>query len=143
MTDLTASMQRYVKTIYELSCGGNGVRVTDIAVKLGVSKASSSTAMKALQKKGMVYRDVDRLIFLTKSGEYQAVLANGKALIIQKFLTDMLDVAHDIAKADASTIEHVLSNESICALCRFINRECTGDCYAKTDGVPAGKNKIL
>lgn len=133
MPNLTVAMQHYIKTIYELSSDGEGVRVSDIAAKLNVTKASSCIAMKNLQKKRMVYRDADRLVFLTKEGEYQAVLTLDKVAVIRKFLTDVLGVRHEIADTDSCAIEHVVSVETLCSLCRFTNRKCPGSCYMKTD----------
>jgi Mn-dependent DtxR family transcriptional regulator len=59
-------MKHYIKAIYELSDDGMGVRISDIAAKVGVTKASSCIAMKILQEKEMVYRDVTDWFFLQK-----------------------------------------------------------------------------
>lgn len=129
-------MQHYVKAIYELSSGCGGVRISDIATKLEVTKASSSVAIKALQEKKMVYRDANRLVFLTEDGEYQAILALDKFAIIRGFLTEVLDVEPAIADSDACAMEHVISTETLCTFCRRTNRKCTTGCHAKADAAP-------
>jgi DtxR family Mn-dependent transcriptional regulator len=136
MSELTDSMQHYLKAIYELSSEGEGVRVSDIAARLNVTKASSCIAMKNLQQKRMIYRNADRLVFLTKEGEYQAILALDKAAIIRRFLTDVLGVKHETADADACAIEHVISVEALCSLCRYTNQKCAEGCYVITDSAP-------
>lgn len=133
MKGLSVSMQHYIKAVYELSDDGAGVRISDIAVKVGVTKASACIAMQALQKKAMVKRDTDRLVFLTASGERQAILSYDKYMIIKQFLEDVLKVNYEIAAVDACAIEHVISIETLCSLCRFTNRKCIGGCYAKAD----------
>ncbi len=79
-------MQHYIKAVYELSLEGEGVRISDIAAKVGVTKASTCVAMKALQEKNMVYRDTCKLVFLTNEGEHQAASALDKAGIKRRFL---------------------------------------------------------
>ena len=126
MKGLSVSMQNYIKAVYELSSGGDGTRICDIAAKVGVTKASACVAMKSLEKKKLVYRDANRIVFLTTEGEFQALRALDKAGIIRRFLTDVLGVSHEIAEADANEIEHFVSAETLCALCRFSNQKCAG-----------------
>jgi Mn-dependent DtxR family transcriptional regulator len=40
MKSLSPSMEMYIKTVSELAKDGRGVRVSDIAVKMGVAKPS-------------------------------------------------------------------------------------------------------
>lgn len=42
MKKLTPSKEHYIKTIYSLFSGGAGARISDIAEKLAVSKASAT-----------------------------------------------------------------------------------------------------
>lgn len=127
----TASMQRYISVIYELSSHAKGVRVSDIADVLNVTKPSVCVAMCKLEKEGLVQRDASRLVFLTTGGEYQAILALDKTAIIRRFLTDVLDVKYEIADSDACAIERVISIEAVCSLCRFMNQKCREECHAK------------
>jgi Mn-dependent DtxR family transcriptional regulator len=131
--NLSTSQTHYVKAIYELSLKGEGVRISDIAAELNVTKASVCTAMKNLEQKKMVYRDADRLIFLTNEGKCRAILIFDKFSIIRRFLTDVLGVKYEIAEQDACAIEHIISTETLCSLCCYPNRKCMGECYIKTD----------
>ena len=134
MSNLSTSMQHYIKAIYELSINGKGIRISDIAAELNVTKASVCTAMKSLEQKKMVYRGAERLVLITNEGEYQAILIIDKFSIIRRFLTNVLGVSNEIAEQDACAIEHVLSNKTLCSMCRQINRSiCSEACCLKIE----------
>lgn len=117
---LSRSQEDYLKTVYELSFGhDDGVRVCDVAEKLKVSKASASLALTKLAKQGVIYKDTDRRAHLTASGESRAVLLLDKFNIIKTFLVKFLGVEKSDADHDACAIEHVISTDTLCAICRF------------------------
>ena len=116
--NLSKSQSHYIKVVYELSSNGKGVRVCDIAQKMGFSKASVSLAMTKLEKEGLLRKDKKRQVFLTSEGEKQAIQMMDKFSIIHKFLTDTLKVDEKIAMEDACAIEHIISVDTLCALCR-------------------------
>lgn len=62
MKKLTPSQVHYIKAVYGLSSGSRGIRVVDIAEKLGVSKASTSLSMTKLAQREVVYKDSVRHI---------------------------------------------------------------------------------
>lgn len=136
MKCLTPSMQHYIKALFVLSSDNEGVHIREIAEKLGVTKASVSIAMKVLQKDDFVYRGRNRLVFLTEKGENQALCLTEKYKIIKCFLIEVLQLDSEIAAQDACAIEHVISTETLCSICRYPNRKCTVGCFAKTDTVP-------
>jgi Mn-dependent DtxR family transcriptional regulator len=116
---LTKSQARYVTAVYELSMGCEGVRVIDIAERLSLSKASVSFSMTKLEQKGLVHKDVERRVYLTRDGELQAVRMMDKYELLKRFLIEILGVDKEVAGNDASAIEHVISVDSLCAICRF------------------------
>ncbi|WP_164997164.1 metal-dependent transcriptional regulator [Clostridium minihomine] len=126
--NLTSSLQNYLKMTYELSATGKGVRVSDIAAKLNVSKSSVCLAVQKLQKHDLVTRDAERLIYLTSAGEREAVMAYDKFAILQQFLLDELGVSPATAASDASEIEHLISYDTLCALCRLVNQGKQASC---------------
>ncbi len=93
MQSITRAQENYIKNVYELSLYGGGVRITDIAAKFGVTKASASVAVKSLHKIALVRRDAGRLVYLTDEGRRQALYVSEKFSIIHKFLTDALPVS--------------------------------------------------
>lgn len=114
-------MENYLEAIYRLSVGGKGARVSDIAEALGVTKASTNSAMSTLSEKGLVVREKYREIFLTPSGLELAEFTSRKHEVIQKFFTEVLKIDPDIADTDACAIEHVISNDSIYAMQKFLS----------------------
>lgn len=120
MEKLTFTMENYLEAIYELSSGGAGARVSDIADRLGVTKASTNSAMSTLAEKGLIINEKYREIFLTPEGYKLAEITSKKHRVIQQFLTKILKVEPSVAENDACAIEHVISAESITAMEEFI-----------------------
>jgi Mn-dependent DtxR family transcriptional regulator len=120
MEKLTFTMENYLEAIYELSGGKTGARVSDIAERLGVTKASTNSAMATLSEKGLIINEKYKEIFLTPAGRRLAELTSQKHHVIRQFLTNILKVDAVIADKDACAIEHVISNDSINAMQNFL-----------------------
>lgn len=120
MVKLTVAMENYLEAVYELSTEGMGVRLTDVAARLGVTKASANNAMSVLAEKGLISNEKYQEIMLTSHGMEMAKLISGKHHIIQRFLTEVLDVDDSIADSDACAIEHVISSDSVQAMHHFL-----------------------
>lgn len=129
MTTLTKSQENYLEIIYKLSFYTDGVHISDIATEFNVTKTSASVAVKALQKMSLVQRDARRLVYLTDEGRDHARRVSKKFLIIYEFLTKVLAVDTKTAYEDAGAMEHHVSSETICALCRYIKQQaCDESC---------------
>ncbi len=144
MKNLTTSQTHYIKAVYELSFNSadRSVRIVDIAEKLDVSKASSSIAMSKLSDEKLVVKDERRQVFLTQEGERHVISIMDKCKIIQGFLTDILEVNIETAKLDTCAIEHVVSLDTLCSMCRFIHRidmkkQCNKECHVLPEKSPA------
>ncbi|ADY55791.1 iron (metal) dependent repressor, DtxR family [Syntrophobotulus glycolicus DSM 8271] len=120
MGKLTFTMENYLEAVYELSDEGAGVRVSDIAERLGVTKASTNSAMSTLSTKGLITNEKYGEIFLTPAGKELAMLTSNKHRTIQQFFTEILKLDVNTADMDACAIEHVISNESIQAMQEFM-----------------------
>ncbi|MBN2899649.1 MAG: metal-dependent transcriptional regulator [Clostridia bacterium] len=121
MKKLTYTMENYLEAIYELS-QADGARVSDIAERMGVTKASTHRAMTALAEKGLVIHEKYKKILLTPKGYSLAQLTAEKHHVIQEFLTMVLMVSPDISESDACAIEHVISSETIAAMKIFMDK---------------------
>ncbi|WP_368490413.1 metal-dependent transcriptional regulator [Clostridium sp. BJN0013] len=122
MNKLTYTMENYLEAIYELSKEESGVRVSDIAYRLGVTKASTNRAMTTLSEKGLITNEKYKEIFLTEAGKKLAEQTSKKHHVIRKFLIKILDVDSDIADKDACAIEHVISDESVLAMLEYFKK---------------------
>jgi len=125
MEPLTIAMQNYLETIFDLSrqsttiCqtsqsdSRTGVRVSDIASQLDVSKASVNNAMNVLAKLGFVSNEKYQEIYLTDLGKETAALLEGKHKIIKTLFTDIIGIPENTANEDACAIEHIISHEAV------------------------------
>jgi len=113
-------MENYLEAIYELSKEKNFARISDIAERLNVTKASASSAMQTLMNKGLITSEKYREIYLTEEGKIIAEITSKKHVIIKQFFTDILKIDTEIADIDACAIEHVISNTSVKAMETFL-----------------------
>lgn len=120
MVTLTFTMENYLEAIYELSRDDTGARVSDIAERLGVTKASTSAAMTALSEKGLITNEKYGEIHLTPTGRALAEFTSQKHQIIRQFFIDVLRIDAKTADKDACAIEHVISNDSVQAMQEFL-----------------------
>jgi len=120
---LSFTMENYLEAIYELSREGTGARITDIAERLGVSKASTNSAMATLAEKGLIIYEKYKEVNLTPKGLKLAEHTSNKHRVIKKFLCNVLDVSPSVAETDACAIEHVISNDSIAAMKEFMQKD--------------------
>ena len=121
MEKLTFTMENYLEAIYELSLEGAGARVSDIAERLGVTKASTNSAMSTLSEKGLITNEKYKEVHLTPRGLALARFTANKHHTIRRFFTEVLKVDPKIADEDACAIEHVISDDSITAMTEFMD----------------------
>ncbi|MEW9121507.1 MAG: metal-dependent transcriptional regulator [Thermotaleaceae bacterium] len=121
MRKLTFTMENYLEAIYELSKDGAGVRLSDIAGRLGVTKASTNRAMATLAEKGLIINEKYKEIFLTPAGLKLAEFTSKKHQVIHAFFTKILNIDPATADKDACAIEHVISSDSIHAMEKFLD----------------------
>jgi DtxR family Mn-dependent transcriptional regulator len=109
---MSPSLEDYLKIIGRLADKGT-VRVTDIALHLGVSKPSVLTALKTLGAKGMVNHERYRLVSLTEEGKRQFDEIWVRYTVALAFLQRTLGVSSEIAEKDACKMDHILSDETL------------------------------
>lgn len=121
MRKLSFTMENYLEAIYKLSIDEKGARVSDIAEMLGVTKATTNSAMATLSEKGLIVNEKYREIFLTPAGLKLAEFTSKKHKVILNFFTQVLKIDAVIADIDACAIEHVISSASISAMQQFLS----------------------
>lgn len=120
MKKITYAQGNYLKVIYFLSSKNNEVRITDIAMHMGISKPSVNRAVTGLKKNGFVEHEYYGNIILTPSGKATAKELQNRHYIIKRFLSDSLGISETTAEEDACQIEHIISNETVKSLCKYI-----------------------
>ena len=116
---LMESGQMYLETIYVLSKEKSGVHSIDVSEHMGYSKPSVSRAIGILKKGGYVEMAEDGSLTLTESGIKAAEQIYERHTILPDFLV-RLGVDRETAAEDACKMEHVISDESLTALKRFV-----------------------
>ncbi len=121
-TPISPSLEDYLEAVLEVADESGAARTTDIADKLGVSKASVNQAMGLLVDRGLIEREKYGPVFLTDSGDEQARAVSKRHHTIKAFLVSVLGVAEHIAEEDACQIEHVVSKDAMNGLVEFMER---------------------
>ena len=120
MAGLSVAMQNYLETIFALAKKSDGVRVSDIASQLDVSKASVNNAMNVLAKMGYVSNEKYQEIYLTEQGKEIGAILEVKHSIVKTLFTDVLGISEEVADDDACAIEHIISHEAIQSIHRYL-----------------------
>lgn len=109
------SGEMYLETIYVLSQSSSTVRAIDIGDQMGYSKPSVSRALRLLRDEGLVIKDPDGYIKLTKAGETHAKRIYERHTVLTQVLID-LGVDEETAAKDACRIEHYISDKTFDAI---------------------------
>ncbi len=116
--NLSASLENYLETMLFLE-NENSIRITDVANKMGISKASVNKAVNQLKDLGLLSHDHYGRISFTEEGLSVARSIANKHRILFKFFTEVLEIDEEIASNEACEIEHILSNETVSAIEKF------------------------
>lgn len=111
MEKLSISLEDYIEEIYIQVLDAGHAKVTDIANKLGVKKASVTGAMNTLAEKELINYAPYSPITLTKKGEKIAkeILTKHKNLV--SFFVEVLGANKNEAVEIACKMEHIVSKK--------------------------------
>ena len=115
------SAEDYLEKILMLNERLRYARSVDIANELKVTKPSVSVAMKRLRENNYIEMDRDGHITLLPAGRAIAERIYDRHKVLSAFLRE-LGVSDETAAEDACKVEHVLSEESFSAVCRFVHK---------------------
>lgn len=122
---LTTSMEDYMETILQIFIEKKGVRVSDIAKRMDVSKPSVTGALQALARQGLVNHEPYDVISLTDKGEQMARGVLNRHEVLRRFLKDVLVIPEKDAESTACGLEHAMTpvvTEKLAALVESISR---------------------
>ena len=112
---LQESGEMYIETIYVLSQESDRVRAIDIGEYLGYSKPSVSRGLGVLKDEGLIKKDSDGCIKLTKAGEILAKNIYERHTVLTAMFTK-LGVDEKTAAEDACRVEHYISEKTFDAI---------------------------
>ena len=120
---ISKSLEEYVKAMYILNRQTGQIRVTDIANKMNISKASVNKAVKNLKEEGMLDYKAYGDIKLTKSGEELAQKLLEAYDIGVLFFRDVLGLGENEAIKNAESLKSSISDEGFNALAKYVHKE--------------------
>jgi len=118
---LSPEMEDYLETIAELFRAGGEARVTDIAERLSVRKASVTQALRSLADKGLVHYQPYVSPRLTAAGTKVARRVQHRHDVLKRFLAQVLHVAPERAEINACRLEHAVDSEVLEHLTQFMD----------------------
>ena len=137
----SGSREDYLINILRLSEDSGVVRTSKLANFMGVSPASVTEMLNILSESGFVHYEKYKGVSLTDEGMNYAKNIRRKHHIMERFLSEFLDVEDNLAHEEACLMEHSVSDDSVNKICRMIGSKMDGDCSTCTD--PCGpKDRI-
>ena len=116
---LHESAEMYLETIYVLSRKTGSTRSIDVAEHMGYSKPSVSRAVSLLKSGGYITMEADGSLMLTDEGVQTAKGIFERHTVLTKFLVS-IGVSDDVASEDACKIEHVISDQTLNAIKKYM-----------------------
>ena len=117
---MTDSLEEYLYTIYVLSENNDGARVTDIANKMEVTKASTNNALNQLKEQGLINYEKYKNITLTKEGLARAKYIERRHELFRKFLKDIIKTDPHLVEQETERLAHCISCHTAAKLEKFI-----------------------
>ncbi len=119
---LAESGENYLETILVMKERNEAgiVRAIDIANELSISKPSVSRALAQLKEKGLIRILDSGAILLTPDGQAMASAVFERHQLLTVFLNNVAQVPLDIAEHDACRIEHIISEQTMNGIRRYL-----------------------
>jgi len=119
-TELSASLEDYLESIFLVIAERGEARSKDIADRLGVAASSVTNALRGLVKRDLVRHEPYDLIALTEEGERVARDVVHRHEVLTHFFTEVLSVDEKTATACACKMEHIVGDVILERLIAYI-----------------------
>ncbi len=119
-TRISEALEGYLESIYVFSQRKPSVRITDIALSLGISKPSVNRAVNTLKSQGLVTHEPYGDVTLTEKGRELGRELLARRKMIKKFLIDVLELPRDDAEKEACQLEHNISSSTVDKMISFM-----------------------
>jgi DtxR family Mn-dependent transcriptional regulator len=106
---LSATVEEYLETIYNMSAEVETVIGARLAEKFRVSAPTVTEMLKRLVRDGYVSMDAKRLVTLTEDGYQAAEAVLRRHRLTERFLVDMLGMQWHQVHEEACRLEHFIS----------------------------------
>lgn len=116
------SGENYLETILMLKEKNGTVRSIDIARELNFSKPSVSRAMGILREDGFIVMEHSGEIGLTEKGHKKAQEIYGRHQLLTEFICQIAGVDEEMAERNACRMEHILDQEVVDGIRKFLEQ---------------------
>ncbi len=138
VSDLSASTQNYLKTIWALTeWTDEPVTPSVLAKRMGLKLSSVSDAVRKMSGEGLVHHERYGAVSLTDTGRRYALAMIRRHRLIELFLVRVLGYTWDQVHDEAETLEHAVSDfmiDRIDEVLGFPARDPHGDPIPSADG---------
>lgn len=117
---LSASMEDYLETIFELEQSNRVARARDIADRMNVQRASVTGALRVLAERGLINYTPYSFITLTGAGRSTAKEIIHRRKVLKDFFTGILHLGAEDAEEIAHRMEHSIESAAIDKLVCFL-----------------------
>jgi len=111
--ELTASVEDYLKAVYDLERAGEAAATTALASRLGVAPASVTGMVRRLADAGLLTHEPYRGARLTAHGRTSALRTLRRHRVIEAYLVRALGYRWDEVDQEAERLEHAASDEMV------------------------------
>lgn len=139
----TGNREDYLINILRLTEGEGMAKTTELASYMKVSPASVSEMIKVLANEGLVKYEKYKGVALTEEGLTYARQLRKKHHVLERFLTDYLNVDHKTAHEEACKMEHAISDDSAIRMCHMMGTPVDDDCQSCTQPCKAASEGIM
>ncbi len=108
---LSESLEDYLEAIYVIIRRKTAARPKDIAMQLGVTKASVTGALRVLVERRLVDHEPYDIVTLTEEGRRLACEVDTKHKALKHFFTGVLGVDEQQAEEVACKVEHAIPGD--------------------------------
>jgi DtxR family Mn-dependent transcriptional regulator len=114
-------LEDYLESILDIVEKDGIAKTSAIAKCMKVSPASVTEALQTLADKGFVHYEPYKGAYLTEQGREMARKVKRRHRLLEVFLSDVLHINGENVHEEACRMEHTLSDETECALCKMLN----------------------
>jgi len=114
-------LEEYLESILDIEEKDGIAKTSAIAKCMKISPASVTEALQTLSDKGYVHYEPYKGAYLTEQGREMARKVKRRHRLLEVFLSDVLHINRENVHDEACRMEHTLSDETECALCKMLN----------------------
>jgi DtxR family Mn-dependent transcriptional regulator len=114
-------LEEYLESILDIVEKDGIAKTSAIARCMKVAPASVTEALQTLADKGFVHYEPYKGAYLTEQGREMARKVKRRHRLLEVFLNDVLHINGKNVHEEACKMEHTLSDETECALCKMLN----------------------